>query len=58
MIEKVKTIILMGEQIDIEICRIQNLIEIYKKQDKEKVLMFLNGKLETLKWIKEVRLNG
>ena len=58
MIEKVKTIILMEEQIEKEIYRIQSLIEVYKKADKEEVLMYLKGKLETLNWVKEVQLNA
>ena len=58
MIEKVKTVILTEEQINREISRIQNLIKMYKKTDKEEVLMYLKGKLETLNWIKEVQLNA
>lgn len=58
MLKKLKRIVLTEEQIDREIYKIQNLIKIYEKVDKktnkEQVLMYLNGKLDTLNWIKEV----
>ena len=53
-----KTIVLTEEQIEIEIYRIKELIEIYKKTDKKEMLIYLDGKLESLNWIKEVQLNG
>lgn len=58
MNEKLKTIILTEQQVNREIYRIQNLVGIYKKTGKEEVLMYLKGKLETLNWIREVKLNG
>lgn len=60
MLKKLKRIVLTEEQIDREIYKIQNLIKIYEKVDKktnkEQVLMYLNGKLESLNWIKEVAI--
>lgn len=55
MLEKLKTIVLTEEQVDREIYRIQNLIQV---SDTEEALMYLNGKLESLNWIKKVQLNG
>ncbi|CDB32115.1 unknown [Clostridium sp. CAG:575] len=58
MRERLKTIILIEDKIDAEIDRTERLIKLYEGNDKENVLMYLKGVLETLKWIKEVRLNG
>jgi hypothetical protein len=58
MRERLKTIILIEDKIDAEIDRTERLIKLYEKNNKENVLMYLKGVLETLKWIKEVRLNG
>ena len=58
MRERLKTIILIEDKIDAEIDRTERLIKLYEKNNKENVLMYLKGVFETLKWIKEVRLNG
>ena len=58
MRERLKTIILIEDKIDAEIDRTERLIKLYEKNNKENVLMYLKGELETLKCIKEVRLNG
>lgn len=58
MRERLKTIILIEDKIDAEIDRTERLIKLSEGNNKENVLMYLKGVLETLKWIKEVRLNG